>query len=281
MIFKVFKTLTLLFISASGSSSSSYFKPPTQYIPFLAIDGLSSTRFSAPDPSFHPSDHSRLAVGARKKNQLPDNYYYDTYLEPPSNEVSNDHASQSYQPAAPQALFDKNCTHYSNYVKQRGSVVSSEQGSSNHDVERCMSCICEARDDCSLESYKSRQCSNGFCGPFQISHSYWMEAGRPGLDFEQCSLNEKCSEQVATKTVQKWAKYCKQSNKANCDDYAILTALGPYSCDIDNLILSNYWNKYKHCMMTFNYEKSKYTIKLLSFFIKKSFHNHLFPFQKF
>lgn len=85
--------------------------------------------------------------------------------------------------------------------------------SSPYHLELCCSTLNffkKASSGCDL----SKKCQNAaggayFCGPYQISWSYWSDGNKPGFnggphDFENCLNNKQCAEQAVTGYMSKY-----------------------------------------------------------------------------
>ena len=130
------------------------------------------------------------------------------------------------------------------YISQTASVESQI-------TQQCLDCICQASTGCDL----SKKCQNSgpssyFCGPYQISWSYWSDGGRPGdqggpHDFETCLNDKSCAEQAIYGYMNKWARDCNGDGVIDCADYAAIHKAGPHSCNAQWLLDSEYWRVFQ------------------------------------
>ncbi|XP_074595709.1 uncharacterized protein LOC141850866 isoform X2 [Brevipalpus obovatus] len=118
-------------------------------------------------------------------------------------------------------------------------------------TQQCLNCICQASSGCDL----SKKCHNAgggayFCGPYQISWSYWSDGNKPGYrggphDFENCLNDKQCAEQAVIGYMSKWARDCNDDGIVNCADYAAIHKAGPHSCNAQWLYESSYWKTFQ------------------------------------
>ncbi|CAG9763677.1 unnamed protein product [Ceutorhynchus assimilis] len=108
---------------------------------------------------------------------------------------------------------------------------------SNLDTQ-CLRCICHAATECDL----ARTCIQGYCGPFKISHIYWIDAGKvilPGDDierptaYEDCMLSFNCSMQIVTNYMSKFGRDCNGDGVTDCRDYMMVHFNGGGHCELD------------------------------------------------
>lgn len=92
----------------------------------------------------------------------------------------------------------------------------------------------------------TKRCEDYFCGPFQISYTYWAEAGKPGnnqgsRDYEKCVRDKSCAEQTVRSYFKKFKRDCNNDGLIDCLDMAALHKGGPTSCSSDWFYKSRYW----------------------------------------
>lgn len=109
---------------------------------------------------------------------------------------------------------------------------------------RCLNCIRNITNIMNIDSTK--RCEGYFCGPFQISYTYWAEAGKPGnnlssRDYEKCVRDKSCAEQTVRAYFKKFKRDCNNDGSIDCLDMAALHKGGPTSCSSDWFYKSRYW----------------------------------------
>lgn len=87
---------------------------------------------------------------------------------------------------------------------------------------------------------------NYYCGQYQLSYTYWAEAGKPGnnqgpRDFEKCARDKSCAEQTVRAYFKKFKRDCNNDGQIDCLDMAALHKGGPTSCSSDWFYKSRYW----------------------------------------
>lgn len=92
----------------------------------------------------------------------------------------------------------------------------------------------------------SKRCEGYFCGQYQISYTYWAEAGKPGnnhgaRDYEKCVRDKSCAEQTVRAYFKKFKRDCNNDGLIDCLDMAALHKGGPTSCSSDWFYKSRYW----------------------------------------
>ncbi|CAH2043221.1 unnamed protein product, partial [Iphiclides podalirius] len=77
--------------------------------------------------------------------------------------------------------------------------------------EGCYRCLCHVSTKCDT----SHGCTAGYCGPFNISRVYWIDAGKITLPdddpdrnhaWEDCARNYHCSKRIIEGYLQKFGK---------------------------------------------------------------------------
>ncbi|KAK9701282.1 Destabilase [Popillia japonica] len=99
---------------------------------------------------------------------------------------------------------------------------------------RCMKCLCAASTGCPAEPLG---CASGYCGPFQISKQYWLDAvkGTP-LDtnddatYETCVNTYDCASKVVKYYIARFAKDCNSDGVTTCEDFLMINYNGGYNC---------------------------------------------------
>ncbi|RWS29845.1 Destabilase-like protein [Leptotrombidium deliense] len=110
--------------------------------------------------------------------------------------------------------------------------------------EQCLNCICEASSGCapSLRCFQVR--NKTYCGPYQISYDFWVDAGRPSHSFETCAISKSCSEAAIRAYINKYASDCNNDGVIDCVDFAIIHKIGPQCVNNDWLLVTDYWNAF-------------------------------------
>lgn len=118
-------------------------------------------------------------------------------------------------------------------------------------TRKCLNCICYASTKCNTQI----GCTNAgptsyFCGPYQISYAYWVDAGKPGNfdHFEKCLKDQRCSETAVVNYMNKWGTDCDGDGQVTCYDYARMHKAGRSGCSaaswVDN---TDYWAQFQEC----------------------------------
>ncbi|XP_077516077.1 lysozyme-like [Amblyomma americanum] len=118
-------------------------------------------------------------------------------------------------------------------------------------TRKCLNCICYASTKCNTQI----GCTNGgpnsyFCGPYQISYAYWVDAGKPGNfdHFEKCLKDQRCAETAVVNYMNKWGTDCDGDGTVTCYDYARMHKAGRTGCSaaswVDN---TDYWAQFEEC----------------------------------
>uniref|UniRef100_L7LVC3 lysozyme n=1 Tax=Rhipicephalus pulchellus TaxID=72859 RepID=L7LVC3_RHIPC len=104
-------------------------------------------------------------------------------------------------------------------------AIGSNAQVSDEATRKCLNCICYASTKCNTQI----GCTNGgpnsyFCGPYQISYAYWVDAGKPGNfdHFEKCLKDQVCAETAVVNYMNKWGTDCDGDGQVTCYDYARL-----------------------------------------------------------
>ncbi|GJQ85133.1 hypothetical protein Trydic_g9078 [Trypoxylus dichotomus] len=118
----------------------------------------------------------------------------------------------------------------------------------------CMKCLCAASSGCPLQPLG---CDSGYCGPFQISKAYWMDAvkGTPLATtddkvFQDCVNVYKCASQVVTYYIARYARDCNKDGVVTCEDFLMINHNGGYECEkpLDrNPVGIGYLRRYMNC----------------------------------
>lgn len=114
---------------------------------------------------------------------------------------------------------------------------------------RCLSCIRNVSAQTGVDVQK--RCSEGvyYCGQYQLSYTYWAEAGKPGnnnggKDYEKCAKDRSCSEQAVRAYFKKFKRDCNNDGLIDCLDMAALHKGGPTSCSSDWIYKSKFWQAF-------------------------------------
>ncbi|XP_022648598.1 lysozyme-like [Varroa destructor] len=112
-------------------------------------------------------------------------------------------------------------------------------------TKKCLDCICYASTKCIANA----PC-DGYCGPFQISEAYWIDAGRPGgtPGYAQCAINRSCAEDTIISYMNKFGTDCDGDAQVTCDDYARMHKAGRGGCSAPWVLDTPYWTQYTQCM---------------------------------
>uniref|UniRef100_A0A4Q8K1W4 lysozyme n=1 Tax=Liphistius sp. SGP-2016 TaxID=1905180 RepID=A0A4Q8K1W4_9ARAC len=120
--------------------------------------------------------------------------------------------------------------------------------------QECLDCFCQASSSCDLNiGCNNVGPSQYYCGPFQISFSYWQDGGSPGsdpndpLDFEICLNNRRCAEAAVRGYMTKWGRDCDNNGVVNCYDFARIHMAGPYGCNGTWVLTTDFWTRFKAC----------------------------------
>nr|XP_026495999.1 lysozyme-like isoform X1 [Vanessa tameamea] len=102
-------------------------------------------------------------------------------------------------------------------------------------TEACYRCLCHVSTRC----LTSHECTAGYCGPFNISRVYWIDAGKVTLPeddsnrnhaWEDCARNYYCSKRIIEGYLEKFGKDCNGDGVTNCFDYMMINGNGGYGC---------------------------------------------------
>ncbi|XP_076349240.1 lysozyme-like [Tachypleus tridentatus] len=136
------------------------------------------------------------------------------------------------------------------------SVTAIFDNGQNLVSRECLDCLCEASSGCNLETgCHNLGGSNYFCGPYVISYSYWVDAGRPGeipdnpLDFESCLTNLQCAETTVEGYMKKWTRDCDRNGQISCNDFARIHKAGPFGCNGTWVLTTDFWSIFKQCYL--------------------------------
>ncbi|CAF4928686.1 unnamed protein product [Pieris macdunnoughi] len=99
----------------------------------------------------------------------------------------------------------------------------------------CFNCLCYVSTKCDT----SHQCTGGYCGPFNISRVYWVDAGRVTLPeddaernhaWEDCAREFSCAKRIIGGYLSKFGQDCNGDGVTNCYDYMMINGNGGYNC---------------------------------------------------
>lgn len=138
-------------------------------------------------------------------------------------------------------------------LKNANSIQTHQESSSISETSsnqllletRCLQCIRNVSSQLGGADVNKR-CESYYCGPLQISYTYWSEAGKPGnnqgaKDFEKCARDKQCSEQTVRNYFKKYKRDCNNDGAIDCLDMAALHKAGPSACSSDWFYKSRYW----------------------------------------
>lgn len=108
----------------------------------------------------------------------------------------------------------------------------------------CLNCIRNVSSSLGVDVTK--RCEGYYCGPYQISYTYWAEAGKPGTnqglrDYGKCARDKSCAEQTVRAYFKKFKRDCNKDGLIDCQDMAALHKGGPASCASDWFYKSRFW----------------------------------------
>ncbi|XP_063625533.1 lysozyme-like [Cydia splendana] len=101
--------------------------------------------------------------------------------------------------------------------------------------QACYRCLCHVATGCDV----SHGCTAGYCGPFNISRVYWIDAGKVTLPeddpernhaWEDCARSYHCASRIVEGYLQKFGKDCNSDGVTNCFDYMMINGNGGYGC---------------------------------------------------
>ncbi|XP_041981994.1 lysozyme-like isoform X2 [Aricia agestis] len=101
--------------------------------------------------------------------------------------------------------------------------------------EACFRCLCYVSTKCD----QGATCRGGYCGPFNISRVYWVDAGRPVLPeddpernraWEDCARSYDCAQTIILGYLQRFGKDCNSDGVTDCFDYMMVNGNGGYGC---------------------------------------------------
>lgn len=92
----------------------------------------------------------------------------------------------------------------------------------------------------------SKRCESYYCGQYQISYTYWAEAGKPATaagvrEHEKCARDRNCSEQAVRAYFKRYKRDCNNDGVIDCLDMAALHKGGPMSCASNWFYTSKFW----------------------------------------
>ncbi|XP_045500363.1 lysozyme-like [Colias croceus] len=101
--------------------------------------------------------------------------------------------------------------------------------------QECFNCLCYVSTNCDT----SHECTGGYCGPFNISRVYWVDAGKVTLPdddpernhaWEDCARDFTCSKRIISGYLSKFGQDCNKDGVTNCFDFMMVNGNGGYSC---------------------------------------------------
>lgn len=101
--------------------------------------------------------------------------------------------------------------------------------------DACYNCLCHVSTECQL----SHQCTKGYCGPFNISRVYWVDAGNVTLPdddpernhaWEDCARSFHCAKRIIEGYLERFGKDCNGDGVTDCYDYMMVNGNGGYGC---------------------------------------------------
>ncbi|KAJ0174826.1 hypothetical protein K1T71_009934 [Dendrolimus kikuchii] len=123
--------------------------------------------------------------------------------------------------------------------------------------EACYRCLCYVSTGCNVNN----QCVGGYCGPFNISRVYWVDAGmvvqreddpERNHAWEDCALNYYCAQKIIEGYLQRFGKDCNGDGVTNCFDYMMVNGNGGYGCTapLNRSVNGQRWLKrYEECKL--------------------------------
>ncbi|CAG9564885.1 unnamed protein product [Danaus chrysippus] len=117
----------------------------------------------------------------------------------------------------------------------------------------CFRCLCHVYTYCTISS----ECSDEYCGPFNISKSYWIEAGNITLQgddpdrndaWKDCANNYFCAQDIMKGYLQKFSKDCNDDGMINCYDFLAINSNGGDCRPLNQSLSGRVWLKrYGEC----------------------------------
>ncbi|XP_050308861.1 lysozyme-like [Anthonomus grandis grandis] len=117
-------------------------------------------------------------------------------------------------------------------------------------TQQCLGCICEAISGCNTTAV----CSGDVCGPFRITWAYWSDSGKPTVRGESpesatayanCAGDTYCAALSVQGYMSKFQQDCNKDGRIDCDDFALIHALGGYGCAGN--MPEPYGQRYRQC----------------------------------
>lgn len=99
----------------------------------------------------------------------------------------------------------------------------------------CLNCLCYVSTMCDM----ANGCVGGYCGPYNISKVYWVDAGKVVLPdddpernhaWEDCARSYPCAQRMIRGYLQRFGKDCNSDGVTNCFDYMMVNGNGGYGC---------------------------------------------------
>ncbi|XP_076071533.1 lysozyme-like [Mytilus galloprovincialis] len=136
------------------------------------------------------------------------------------------------------------------YIDASYSVISANHGNS-FDYQcglidagisnTCLDCICEVEPNCDKETGYADDGGSDSCGPFQIKKVYWIDCGRPGDSYEECTKDYECAKGCVQAYMERYGGW---KCGTTCEDYARMHNGGPKGCK--KSATDGYWNKIRN-----------------------------------
>ncbi|KAG6458221.1 hypothetical protein O3G_MSEX010747 [Manduca sexta] len=106
-------------------------------------------------------------------------------------------------------------------------------------TERCYRCLCYVSTKCD----RSYGCAGGYCGPFNISRVYWVDAGKVVMKEDDPERNHEILILYCD---------CNGDGVTNCFDYMMVNGNGGYGCTtpLNNSENGRRWlQRYSECQL--------------------------------
>ena len=110
-------------------------------------------------------------------------------------------------------------------------------------LDDCLDCICQVETECN----ENFGCQGGYCGPYRISHAYYIDCEVDGGGYEACTNNKTCSEACIQNYMKRYAQSCVGDfRKPTCQDFARIHRYGINGCNDPSSL--GYWDKVNQCL---------------------------------
>ncbi|KAF0291117.1 Lysozyme [Amphibalanus amphitrite] len=102
-------------------------------------------------------------------------------------------------------------------------------------------------EECEMRPY--RYCFMSiYCGPYDMTHDYWLDAGSPGGDFYNCMVDWACANQTLDNYID---RYCIQEvvghgPPCSCEEQTRIHHCGPYGINTEHC--DEAWQVYEKCL---------------------------------